>query len=64
MLATELVKSHGQEKELSEVKGSLQKESDKHNDLRVAIELVCDDLGVTPLEETSSLTVRSLRITD
>jgi hypothetical protein len=32
--------------------------------MRVAVELVYDDLRVTPLEETSSLMVRSLRITD
>jgi hypothetical protein len=58
------MKSCGLEKELFEVKGSLQKESDEHDDLRVAIGLVCDNLGVTPSEETSSLVVRSLRITD
>jgi hypothetical protein len=58
------VKSCGLEKELFEVKGSLQKESDEHDDLRVAVGLVCDDLRVTLLEETSSLAVRSLRITE
>jgi hypothetical protein len=59
-----VVKSRGLEKELSEVKGSLQKESDEHDDLRVAVGLVCDDLEVIPLEETSSLAVHSLRIMD
>ena len=32
------------EKELGEMKASLLKESDKHNTLRIAIQLVCDDL--------------------
>jgi glyoxylate carboligase len=58
----EVVKSHGLEKELSEVKGSLQKESDEHDDLRVVVGLGCDDLRVTPPEEVSSLVVRSLWI--
>jgi hypothetical protein len=61
-LVAKVVKSRGLKKELSKVKGSLQKESDEHDDLRVAVRLVCDDLGLTPLEETSSLTVCSLRI--
>jgi hypothetical protein len=61
---TEGVKSCGLEKELFEVKGSLQKESNEHDDLRVAVKLVYDDLRVTPLGEMSSLAVRSLRITE
>jgi hypothetical protein len=46
-LGEEVMKSHGLEKELAEAKGSLQKESDDHDDLRVAIGLVYDDLRVT-----------------
>jgi hypothetical protein len=42
---TEVVKSHGLEKELSKVKGSLQKQSNEHDDLCVAIWLVCNGLG-------------------
>jgi hypothetical protein len=63
-LVVEVVKSRGLEKELSKVKGSLQKDSDEHNDLRTAVGLVCNDLRVTPPEEVSSLAVRSLRITE
>jgi hypothetical protein len=59
-----VVKSHSLEKELSEVKGSLQKESDKHDNLCFAIEVVCDDLRVTPSEETSSLAVCFRPLTD
>jgi hypothetical protein len=59
---TEVVKSRGLEKELSKVKGSPQKESDKHDDLRIAVGLVYDNLRVTPLEETSLLAVHSLQI--
>jgi hypothetical protein len=44
----EVMKCHGLEKELAKAKGSLQKESDDHDDLHVAIGLVRDDLGVTP----------------
>ena len=36
-LGAEVMKSHGQEKELDEVKASLLKESDEHDTLRVAI---------------------------
>ena len=43
-----MVKSRGLEKELSEVKASLLKESDEHNTLRVAVQLVCDDLKLAP----------------
>jgi hypothetical protein len=54
-LVAEVVKSYGLEKELSEVKGSLQKESDEHDDLHVVIELVYDDLGVTPQRRRARL---------
>ena len=36
-LGAEVVKSHGLEKELSKVKDTLQKESDEHDNLHVAI---------------------------
>ena len=36
-LGVEVVKSHGLEKELSEVKDTLQKEGDEHDNLRVAV---------------------------
>ena len=36
-LRVEVVKSRGLEKELSEVKDTLQKKSDEHDNLRVAI---------------------------
>ena len=36
-LREEVVKSHGLEKELSEVKDTLQKERDEHDNLRVAV---------------------------
>ena len=45
-LGAEVVKSHGLERELSEVKDSLLKESDEHDTLRVAVQLVYDDLEV------------------
>ena len=51
------MKSHGLEKELSEVKDTLQKESDEHDNLCVAVQLVYDELKLAPEEETSSLTV-------
>ena len=43
-LGVKVTKSHGLEKELGMVKASLLKESDEHDTLRVAIQLVCDDL--------------------
>ena len=52
-LGVEVVKSRGLEKELSEVKDTLQKESDEHDNLRI-----------TPEQETSSLAVRATRIMD
>ena len=63
-LGAEVVKSHGLEKELSEVKDTLQKESDKHDNLRVAVQLVYDELELAPKQETSSLAVRATRIMD
>ena len=59
-----VVKSRGLEKELSEVKDTLQKESEEHDNLRVAIQLVCDELELAPEQETSSLAVRTTRIMD
>ena len=43
-LGAEVVKSRGLEKELSEVKDTLQKESNKHDNLRVTVQLVYDKL--------------------
>ena len=63
-LGAEVVKSHGLEKELSEVKDTLQKESDEHDSLRVTVQLVYDELKLAPEQETSSLAVRSTRIMD
>ena len=39
-LGAEVVKSHGLKKELSEVKDNLQKESNEHDNLRIAVQLV------------------------
>ena len=47
-LGAEVVKSHGLEKELSEVKDTLQKESDEHDNMCVAVQLVCDELELAP----------------
>ena len=44
----EVMKSHGMEKELNEVKASLLIESDKHDTLCVAVQLVFDDLELAP----------------
>ena len=63
-LEEEVVKSHGLEKELSKVKDTLQKESDEHNNLCVAVQLVCDELEVAPEQEMSSLVVRAIQIMD
>jgi hypothetical protein len=59
-----VLKSCGLEMELAEVKGTLQKESDEHDGLRVVIRLICEDLGVALVQEASSLAVRSLWIID
>ena len=44
----EVVKSRGLEKELGETKDVLQKESDEHDNLRVAVQLVCNELEQAP----------------
>ena len=43
-----MTKSHSLEKELGEVKATLLKESDEHDALRIAVQLVCDDLELAP----------------
>jgi hypothetical protein len=43
--------------ELTEVKGTLQKESDEHDGLHVAVGVVYDDLELVPAQETGSLVV-------
>ena len=63
-LGAEVVKSCGLEKELSEVKDTLQKESDEHYNLHVAVQLVCDELELAPEQEISSLVVHATRIMD
>ena len=63
-LGMEVMKIHGLEKELDEVKASLLKESDEHVSLRVAVQLVFDDLELVPEQETSSLAVHATSITD
>ena len=63
-LRAEVVKSGGLEKELSEVKGTLQKESDEHDNVRVAFQLVCDELELALEQETSSLGVHATQIMD
>ena len=57
-LGVEVMKSHEMEKELGEVKAPLLMESNEHNTLRVAIQLVCDNLKLAPEQETSSFIVR------
>ena len=64
MLGVEVVKSRGLEKDLNEVKDTLQKESDEHDNLRVAFQLVCDELELASEQETSSLMVHATRIMD
>ena len=63
-LGAEVLKSRGLEKELDEVKASLLKESDEHDTLHVAIQLVYDNLELALEQETSSLAVRAVRLTD
>ena len=46
-LGAEVTKNHGLEKELGEVKASLLKESDEHDTMHVAVQLVYDDLEQT-----------------
>ena len=63
-LGAEVMKSRGPEKELSAVKVSLLKDSDEHDTLRVAIQLVCDDLELAPEQETSPYVVCAIQIMD
>ena len=63
-LRVEVVKSHGLEKELSEVKDTLQKESDKHDNLRITVQLVYDELELASEQGASSLVVRATQIMD
>ena len=44
------------------MKDTLQKESDEHDNLRVAIQLVCDELKLALEQETSSLAVCATRL--
>ena len=64
MLRAEVTKRCGLEKELSEVKASLLKESDEHDTMRVAIQLVYDDLKLAPEQEISLLIVCAVWIMD
>ena len=59
-----MVKSRGLEKELSKVKDTLQKESDEHDNLRITVQLVYDELELALEQETSSLIVHATRIMD
>ena len=54
------MKSSIMEKELGEVKATLLKESEEHDALRVTIQLVRNDLELAPVQEMSSLVVRSV----
>ena len=63
-LRAEVVRSCGLEKELSEVKDTLQKESDEHDSLRVVVQLVYDELELALEQETSSLAVHATWIID
>ena len=63
-LAAEVTKSRSLEKELGEVKATLLEESEEHDALRVAVRLVYSDLELAPVQETSSLAVHAIQITD
>ena len=63
-LGAKVVKSHGLEKELSEVKDTLQKESDEHDNQHIIVQLVYDELELAPKQETCSLTIHATRITN
>ena len=63
-LGAKVVKSHGLEKELGEVKDTLQKESDEHDNLCITVQLVCDELKLAPKQETSWLAVHATWIMD
>ena len=58
------MKSCGLEKEFDEVKAPLLKESNEHDTLCVAIQLVYDDLDLVSEQEMSSLVVCAIRIMD
>ena len=53
------MKCHCLEKELSEKKDTLRMESDEHDNLRVAVQLVYDELELGLEQETSSLLVHA-----
>ena len=59
-LGEEVLKSRGLEQELSEVKPSLLKESDKHDTLRASVQLVYDDLKLASKHEMSSFVVHAI----
>ena len=63
-LGAEVVKSRVLEKELSEVKDTLQKESDEHDNMRITVQLVYDELELALEQETSSLAVHATWIMD
>ena len=63
-LGAEVVKTHGLDKEFSEVKDTVQKESDEHDNLRVTVQLVCNELELAPEQESNSLMVRATQIMD
>ena len=63
-LGVEVMKSRGLEKELSEVKDTLLKESDEHDNLHVAVQLVYDELVLASEEEASLLVVHATQIMD
>ena len=56
------MKCRGLEKELDEVKASLLKESNEHDSLHVAVQLVFDDLKLALEQETSSYMVHAVYI--
>ena len=63
-LGAKVMKSHSLEKELDEVKASLLKESDEHDSLRVAVQLIFDNLELAPEQEMSSYMVCAIQIMD
>ena len=63
-IGVEVMKIHGLEKELDEVKSSLLKGRDEHDTLHITIQLVFDDLELDPEQETSSFIVRTVWIMD
>ena len=63
-LGMEVMKCYGLEKELGTVKASLLKESDEHDSLRVAVQLVFDDLELALEQEMSLYEFRAIQIMD